>query len=292
MKVRPAGGGPPGLARQILIRRFPASLACGSLSRMCAKLHIGIGLLILVWLVGCNALTDQQRMCLAEGERAYRDKQYEAAAQQLSKFLEEVRNRPEAARALYVRGMARALTGKRAWAYTDLKRAARETTDPQLLWQPSAVLGILYFEDENWDAAARAFNTAVERMPAAPPEDALLFRSGLCCERTGRWTAALSPYRRIVTQFPQGVYREPAERRLQLGADHFAVQCGVFSTMDNANQLVAQLRKQGLRTFVRPEQRKGSTCYVVLEGRYGSYREANAALARTRGYVTEAVLWP
>lgn len=247
---------------------------------------------MLVLLAGCNALTDRQRMLLAGGEQAYRDKQYEAAAQQLSTFLDEVRNRPEVARALYVRGMARALAGKRAWAQADLERAARETTDPQLLWQPAAALGTLHFEDENWDAAARAFSQAIERMPPAPPQDALLFRVGLCCERTGRWSAASTPYRRIVAQFPSGVYAEAAQRRLQINADHFAVQCGVFASMENANQLVGQLRKQNLRTYVQPEQRKGAACYVVLEGRYGSFREANQGLARVRGYVPQAVLWP
>ncbi len=231
-------------------------------------------------------------MRLAAGEQAYRQKQYELASQHLSKFLDEVRNRPEVARALYVRGMARALAGQRAWAYADLERAARETADPQLLWQPHAVLGILYFEDDNWEAAGRAFNQAVERMPKAPPQDALLFRLGLCCERLGKWSAAQTPYRQIVTRFPRGVYAEAAERRLQLGADYFAVQCGVFTRMENANELAARLREQGLRTYVRPEPRKGAACYVVLEGRYSSYREANAALARVRGYEPQAVLWP
>ncbi len=243
-------------------------------------------------LAGCTALTDRQRTLLVDGERAYRDKQYETAVQQLSTFLDEVRNRPEVARALYVRGMARALSGKRAWAQADLEKAARETTDPQLLWQPHAALGTLYFEDENWDAAARAFSQAIEHMPAAPPQDALLFRLGLCYERTGRWSAALAPYRRIVAQFPAGVYAEGAERRTLLGADHFAVQCGMFANMGNANDLVAQLRKQNLRTYVQTEPRKGGTYYTVLEGRYSSYREANQGLARVRGYVPQAVLWP
>jgi tetratricopeptide (TPR) repeat protein len=259
---------------------------------MSTKARIGIGLLGVVLLAGCSALTDRQRALLADGERAYREKQYDAAVQQLSTFLDEVHDRPEVARALYVRGMARALSGKRAWGQADLERAARATTDPQLLWQPHAALGTLYFEDENWEAAARAFSQALEHMPAAPPQDALLFRLGLCYERTGRWSAALGPYRRIMTQFPSGPYAEGAERRSQLGADHFAVQCGMFASMDNANDLVAQLRKQGLRAYVQPEPRKGNTYYVVLEGRYSSYREANQALARVRAYVPQAVLWP
>ena len=259
---------------------------------MSTKAKIAAILAGVLVLAGCNALTDRQRMLLADGEGAYRDKQYDSAVQHLSTFLDEVHDRPEVARALYVRGMARAQSGKRAWGQADLEQAARQATDPQLLWQPHAALGTLYFEDENWEAAARAFNQAIEHMPAAPPQDALLFRLGLCCERLGRWSAALAPYRRIVAQFPSGVYAEGAERRAQLAADHFAVQCGMFASMENANDLVAQLRKQSLRAYVRAEPRKGNTYYVVLEGRYNSYREANQALARVRGYVPQAVLWP
>jgi tetratricopeptide (TPR) repeat protein len=243
-------------------------------------------------LPGCNSPSEHQRMYLVEGERAFREKQYERAANRLSVFLTEVKDRPETARALYVRGMARALSGQRAWAYADLRKAAAESTDPQITWQAQAVLGILYFEDESWDLSARAFATAVQRMPAAPPKDALLYRIGLSHERAGRWPAALGAYRQIVSDLPRGVYAEAAERRLQLQADHFAVQCGVFLQAENANQLATRLQREGLRTYVRQEQRKGTSCYVVLEGRYNSYQEGNLALARVRGYVPEAVLWP
>ena len=255
-------------------------------------LKLWVALVILAGLAGCNALTDQQRAMLLEGERAFRDKQYEHAAGQMSDFLSQVNNRPEAARALYTRGMARAMLGQRAWAYADLQRAAQETTDPDLTWQPHAALGILYFEDDNWEAAARALGSAVERMPSMIPKDALLFRLGVCYERTGHWSAASGPFRRIVSEFPQGAYAATAERRLQLNADHFAVQCGVFAHIENANQLVERLRKSGLRPYVRPEERKGSSCYVVLEGRYGSFAEANQSLARVRTHVADAVLWP
>jgi tetratricopeptide (TPR) repeat protein len=243
-------------------------------------------------LAGCDSPSEHQRMYLVEGERAFRDKQYERAASQLSLFLTEVKDRPEAARALYVRGMARALSGQRASAYADLRKAAAESADPQITRQAQAVLGILYFEDESWDLSAKALATATQRMPSAPPKDALLFRIGLCQERAGRWAAALAAYRQIVGELPRGMYAEAAERRLQLQADHFAVQCGVFLQAENANQLASRLQREGLRTYVRQEQRKGTSCYVVLEGRYNSYQEGTRALARVRGYVPEAVLWP
>lgn len=249
-------------------------------------------LLFVVAVTGCNTLSDQQQLTLTQGEQAFRNKDYAGATRQLSTFLAESKDRPEAARALYVRGMAYALSGHRAEAYTDLRAAARASTDPQLTWQPAAVLGILFFEDENWDAAAQLLSAATTRMPAAAPMDALLFRTGVCYERMGRWAAAQTPFRRIVSQFPGGPYAANAERRVQLQADHFAIQCGVYSRSENANELVATLRQSGLSPSVSVEQRRGTPCYVVLEGRYASYQQANQALARIRGSVPDAVLWP
>lgn len=251
-----------------------------------------LAIVLTVALSGCNTLTERQQMTLTQGEQAFRNKDYDGAARQLSSFLAEAKDRPEAARAFYVRGMAFALTGRRAQAYADLRQAARSSTDPQLSWQPAAALGVLFFEDEDWSTAMQLFAAATNRMPAAAPMDALLFRMGLCYERTGRWTAASAPYRRIVSQFPSGPYVANAERRLQLSADHFAVQCGVYSRSENANQQVATLQQSGLRPYINTEQRRGTPCYVVLEGRYSTYQQANQALARVRGYVPEAVLWP
>ena len=249
-------------------------------------------LLLALTLPGCTPLTEGQRTMLVRGEQAFRNKDYDGAARQLSSFLAEAKDQPEAARARYVRGMAFALTGHRAQAYSDLRQAARTSVDRQLAWQPAVALGILYFEDEDWSAAAQLFAAAATRMPAAPPMDAVLFRTGLCYERMGRWTAALAPYRRIAGQFSNGPYAANAERRLQLRADHFAIQCGVYSRSDNADHMVAKLQQSGLRPHISQEQRGGTLCHVVLEGRYGTYPEAIQALARVRGYVPEAVLWP
>ncbi len=247
---------------------------------------------MLVTLAGCGGLTDQQRMRLQAGEQAFESKQYDAARQQLTQFLAEAQDRPEVGRALYVRGMASALSGHRAEAYADLQRATRVASDPALRWQPCLMLGVLYFEDENWTAAAQSLTEAAARAPNTPPKDAVWYRLGLCYERLGRWDEALTPYRRVVQDFARGPYAGNAERRLRLRASSFAVQCGVFSRADNANQLAARLASQGLKVYVQQEQRGEGVFYVVLEGRYPSYAQATAALARVRGHVPEAVLWP
>ena len=243
-------------------------------------------------LCGCNALNAQQRANLDSGEQAFRSRQYDVARERLTQFLTEVRDRPEVPRALYVRGMAAALSGHRPDAYADLQRAARESKDPQTTWQPYVMLGVLFFEDENWLAAAQALSEAAARMPAAPPLDAVWFRLALCYERLGRWEDALTPCRRIAAEFPRGPYGDDAVRRLQLRATCFAVQCGVFSRAENADSLVARLGRAGFKPYVRQEPRDGSVYHIVMEGRFPSYGQALKALAHVKGYVPEAVLWP
>lgn len=270
---------------------FSPTAADGTLRRMFRHSSRTWPLAFVLLLVGCTSVSDRQRAVLLEGERAFREREYGRATERLSTFITEVKNGPEVARALYVRGMARALAGQRTWAYSDLQTAAR-LDGPEVPWQPHAALGVLYFEDENWAAAERAFAQAVARMPDAPPKDAYLFRMGVCAERTGRWQDALETFRRLKSKFTSGLYAGLADRRLQLRASYFAVQCGVFSQRENAEQLAADLNRQGLRTAVRQEQRDGNPVWVVLEGRYDSFAAANQGLAKVRGYVSQAVLWP
>ena len=120
----------------------------------------------------------------------------------------------------------------------------------------------------------------------------ILFRLGVCYERTGRWGDARGPYRRIVEQLPVSSVGPAARRRLQVDADHFAVQCGVFSDYKNADALVAQLERDGFKAEIRRKPRHDVLMHVVLIGHYRSFEEAVRELARIKGYVPGAVLWP
>ncbi len=243
-------------------------------------------------LLGCASPAPNPRPELQAGEQAFRARDYARAVQSTSAVIRTGAGGPELTRALYVRGMALALVGRRAEAYEDLRRAVREGRDPELPWQAHAALGVLYFEDEQWAAAARVFKDALERMPAKPPMDAYLWRLGLCYERLGRWTSALSVFSQIEERFPRGSYADQAARRVRLRANAYAIQCGVFAQRSNAERLAQELRKQGLSVAVRPEPRGDGEYSVVLEGNYGSYEDATRALGCVRGFVPEAVIWP
>lgn len=240
---------------------------------------------------GCQSMTERQRALLDQGEQAFSGRQYDVAADRLTQFLNEVRDRPAAARGRYVRGMALALRGQRNQAYADLERAATDG-DPDVAWRALAVLGVLHWEDQHWTQAARAFGQAVARMPVTPPMDGLLYRLGLSEERSGNWAAALEAYRRLAGAFPASDYQANVSRRLALRADHFAVQCGVFAQASGAQQLAADLNQRGQSAYIRQELRDGETYHVVLVGRYSSYERAALALTQVQSYMPGAVLWP
>lgn len=243
---------------------------------------------------GCaQGLTEQQRTWLADGQRHYERKDYARSIGSLTHFLNEVREGPEIGEALYVRGMSYAQSGARKAAYADLRRAAKVQTETETFWRANVVLGTLHFEDRQWGEAARRFRTALDRMPAERPRDAVLFRFGLCHERMGRWSAARPYYQAVLKEFPTSGFADGARRRLRQSAHNYAVQCGAFRTRSNADRLNHELRQKGLDTYVHDTVRGKTPLYVVLVGRYTNYDEAVAAhKAIKRDFVPDAVLWP
>lgn len=260
------------------------------MSNHARMLTLGTGLLLLS---GCSDLTSQQRAWRDEGVRAYeRDDDYGRAIQKLTLFLNEVGDRPEAAQALYVRGISYAKTGRRAAAYADLKRSLELADEEDVTWRASFVLGVLHFEDARWQDSGRAYSTALSNMPTDPPMDFALFRLGQCCERTGRWSSAQQAFRRLVEQFPERDLAESARLRLSRRAEHFALQCGAFAVRENADKLLDELSGKGLDTYIRSEVRGHKTLHVVLVGRFVSYEQAEGYLLTARQHVQDARIWP
>lgn len=241
---------------------------------------------------GCSAYTAEQKRWLIDGENAYVEGRYDQSVSNLSKFLAEVKDKPETGRAYYVRGLAQARREQRAAARSDLQDAIAASSDPEVTWRAQVMLGIMFFEDQQWAAAAQALSQAADTMPAFPPQDAVLYRLGLCWERLGRWAEAIRPYEQLVARFPASRYSDHARRRIVLRPTHFAVQCGVFAQRPNADAFVRELSAKGITAYVFTEQRRGKPAHVVLVGRYATYSEARRELARVMGYVPAAVMWP
>lgn len=251
-----------------------------------------LALLGLCGLTGCEDLSARQRQMLVDGEQAYQQHQYRAAIEGLTRFVNEVPDRPETNRALYVRALARLRAGRRLDARSDLQRCADSSTDPDLRWRAYTVLGTIDIEDQQWGNAARFYAAAADIAPKQSPTDTILFRLGTCYERTGRWRDARVPFSRIVTDFPNSPVFSAAQRRLRLNAEYFAIQCGAFATRTNADNLAADLKRKALNAYVYVEPRDNGQTHIVLVGRYARYDEASNALAAVRQQVSQAIMWP
>jgi tetratricopeptide (TPR) repeat protein len=277
---------------------FPWCSVRGTLCRMSRRFRSVFDLMLALGLLctlgGCaNQLTKQQQMWLAQGQECYERNDYAGAIQQLNYFLREVSEGPEVAQALYVRGMSNAQAGHRQQAYEDLRRCVTVPSRADIAWRTYFVLGTLHFEDEQWSLAAESLRAAADRMAAEPPKDLALFRLGLCRERMGQWQAALNAYTELVRTFGSGVYVAAAQRRLELRADHFAIQCGAFRERANAETLRADLNGKALDAYIQEEFRGRTAMYIVLVGRYASYDDARAQLAMIKQqFVPDALLWP
>ena len=241
-------------------------------------------------LTGCQGLNDQQRAWLTHGEQAYAEGRYPVAISELTRFVNAVPDRPETHRALYVRGLAHVRSQQRLDARKpDLSRCAETSTDTDIRWRAYAVLGTIDYEDRQWASAARAYAAAAEIAPRVSPTDVILFRLGVLPgaeramgERFGAISADCGGFRH--QRWP----RAAAQRRLQIKADYFAVQCGVFSSEDNAARVVSDLQRDGLSAYVRDEPRGGVRMKIVLVGHFERYEEALQELSRVKGYVPEA----
>ncbi len=235
-------------------------------------------------------------MLLDEGNRQYERRDYGRAADALTRFLSEVRERPEVreevADAYYVRGLANAQRGRRQAARADLAHAAGLATD-DTAWRAGVTLGTLHFEDGRWREAIRCYQAALPRMPAAPPKDMVLFRLGLCCEREGQWPQARRYFQEVASAFPGSAMASAARRRVGLGASSYAVQCGAFRTRANAERLRRRLQGEGLDAYVHTETHNRTPLYVVLVGHYATYDQAVGYQRMIRqNYVPDAVVWP
>jgi tetratricopeptide (TPR) repeat protein len=244
-------------------------------------------------LCGCGGMTAQQQGWLKEGREAYDARYYRQAVERLSLFLQQVDQGPEAAQAYYLRGSARLHMGDFGAGLVDLRNCINLDADTDATWRAYTSVGMLRYEDGAWAEARDALAAAVARMPRnAESRPLVLFRQAACCERTGRWGEARRLFAQIVSEHGDSAAAEGARRRLALGADHFAVQCGVFADPGNADRMMADLRRKGFDTYRREEPRGRSMVHVVLFGRFDNYTEMLRQLGAVRREIPGAVPWP
>ena len=242
--------------------------------------------------VGCNSLTSEQRMWLREGQRAYDRKHFTEAIRMTSLFVDDAGALPEAGRALYIRGLSHARSGKRSRAYADLRAAAGQSDDTDVIWRSEFALGELSFEDGDWAGAERGYSAAVEAMRPIQPMDRGLYRLAVSAQRLGEWEQGRRRMEMLVRRFPRSPLADSARRILNYGPRYFSLQCGAFALSKNADALKRELARENVSAAVRREARGGRRLYIVYSGRYPTYAAAQRGLTEIRSQVPDAIIWP
>lgn len=254
-----------------------------------ARLAPGLACLLLT---GCTAVSPAQQKLLQEGQSAYEAQQYQTAVDKLGTFLAQVTHGPQASQALYLRGASLAASSRRSQAIADLERCVKLSADADSTWRALVALGTLHFEDGEWEKSRAALMQAADRMPRRPPLDTVLYRIGLCSERTGRWLDARRAFQRLVNEFPSSGAAGAARRRLAINASSFAVQAGSFTNNANAERLAADFRQRGFDAYTQREPRAGQVVTVVLIGKFQKYEAMLSHLGAVRAVEPTAVPWP
>ena len=246
---------------------------------------------LLLLSAGCR-LPPEERARLLSANESYRQGRYAQATQQLDQFLTANADRPEAAEALYLRGLARLRQKQREPARADLRAALAKSQREDLTARAHVQLGSFAFDDADWPAAVEHFRHAVRKLPRTEPTDQFLYRNAVALQRVGQWDEARLQYAMVLHFFPNGPAEPAARRKFAWREHHFAIQCGVYRQRDAAHEQIADLAAHGLRAAVRLEIRDADAVWIVYVGQYGTYAQARLALPRVQQARPDAFIVP
>ena len=244
---------------------------------------------------GC-ASDEGARKQLETGYAALEAKNYNAAMAAADAQLRRAPAGPGSAEALYLRG--RALEQRQAGSPQQSKsdwQAARAAYQEALNQKPSPQLeahvrcglaNVAYFQDD-YNTAMREWAMAYERLDDPAAQGWVLYRLGLCHQRTGNFQQADKLFAQVQQEYANTV---PAQRaREHHGARSFTLQLATYANRATADAAVAALRREG----VNPTQTvdaQGRT--VVRVGPISTYQQALALRQRYADRYPDALILP
>ena len=228
----------------------------------------------LVSAVGCTELSPDAKRLLLTAQERYERRQYREATERANRFLAAHADRPEAAEALYVRGLTRLRQKQREPARSDFRNALARSERDDLTARLQAQLGLFAADDKQWAAAVRHFEFAIDDLPDAAPTGEILYCYGRALQRIGRWPEARIQFAKILHFHRSSPAVKKARRQNSWKQHHFSIQCGAFSSRGRADRDANTLRSDGLSATARND----GALWRVYVGQYATYAEATRAL--------------
>lgn len=257
-----------------------------------------IGVIFMAVAGGCGprsvAPTTGARGDLNAGYSALDSGNADAAQARADAFLASHPRGVGAAEAHYLRGRAHELRSTKdganaqqhlqnaRLAYLEaLKHSPNTDLEPRIR---ASIGNVAYFQDD-YNTALAQLNYAAERLPDAESQAWALYRSGICHQRLGRFAMADKVFDQVQTRFPQ---YEPARRaRAHRGMTSFSVQLAAYQDNAAADQLVNEVRRQGL-AVIKTRDTKGLNIVSIVN--IPSYDEAKRIKARFSAEHPDAII--
>lgn len=250
------------------------------------------GLLLAAGLVGCSTLPPLERQMLADASRDYTRGDTAGAVKSLDRIIRDYGQAAEISEAYYIRALCRARGGQEQAATQDFQAAIAGSKRRDLTAQCRASLGTFAFRRGDYDQAARFYGEAVGDLPDVPPTDVILYTAGVAMQRAGEWQNAGFQFARVINRFRSRPIAADARRMAAWRHPYFAIQLGAFKDTDRAAKAVQDFRKQRLDASQEYVQRTTDSLWVVITGKYPTYRDAQGALAQLRKRVSGATIIP
>jgi tetratricopeptide (TPR) repeat protein len=247
-------------------------------------------------LSGC-ASQDNNVKTLRAGYDALNAHQYDQAMTAANKVLAANPQKTLPAEAHYLRGRAfEAKAMNNGGSAADLQNARNEYIAavgmphaPNLDGRARAGVAIVAYYQEDFPTAFAQWQEALTKLEK--PEDRALtqYRLGQTAQRLGRWSDADAFFAQV-QQNAAGTDLANRAKQHQ-GARNFNVQLATFANPQQANQAVAEARKQGVNAMTVPDAANPSHLLLRV-GPMGTYGEAKAIKAKFAAVYPNAVIIP
>ena len=233
--------------------------------------------------MGCQQLTGSKTSgSLATASRQYEQGQYGSAIKALSDFLRREPKGSARCEAHYLRGLCYRNQGRHqtVMAIRDFEAAVAGGCRGRVVGLAHTALGHTYFEggEKPIQKALHHYQQALAALDQSPPQDAVLYRLGVCFQRRGDWAKADEYLRRCSQDFGKSEFAEKSQRRM--GARNFRLQVGAYANLTHARKKIGQLNRSGWRSDMSRYNQGGKMLYMVRTGQYQSYAAARQNLQR------------
>ncbi len=256
-----------------------------------ARRCVGVAVSLLCVAAGCASLPPDGKKELLLAQQQY-DKGNPAGAERLtSRVISRYPDKLEIAEAYYLRGLTRVRQGRTGQARRDFREASTRSKRTDLTSYANTALAMLSQRDGDFEEAADYYQTALAGSDDRSNAE-LLYNLGVCLQRSAQWERARESFLRLLEEAPDGAYAARARSRAEWPNRFFSIQCGVFSNPTNADRLVSEFSRQGLRAFVYPRGGRADGSRPVYVGRFADYLAATQALPGVRRFVHDAYVVP